>query len=488
MNWLQNTIAIVISFLIARIMIDSEIHRTYVRFLLKKSGANFSSFISGILFTSYFFSIFFSNTVVVLSMIPIVKVILDGVEDNEQKQALSTTVILALIYGANIGGMGSLTGCPLNILYAGFIELNKLAGREYITFFSWLMLGIPSTLVLIMISRMVLKLGEKKINLNVRLNLQEEHTEQRNIKKYSAFFIANMSALVLLTAVQFWLSPPRFIYGLNIIDILMLVYLLGFLFFSFIFPRGSRTRRKYGQNLLFFFLFLLLFIPVGLIELAKDIILRFRLKGINVVRKLESSLFNLYNKIWFTCFKEKQTSLKSKNPLAFVSLNRLVYDLPFFGLLFMGLVLLAVYILVTLGDNPATPKLDSYVLRFLEDFSLTLVPTGDRVFLFLLAVVMISIFFTELVNNTAVVLIMFPLVLKITAALPFNSLFALLSVTIAASGAFMTPIATPVNAISFASFKGVSLKKMLGLGVILNLLSGLWVTLLFYFLGTWFST
>ncbi len=483
MSWLQNSIAIVISFLIARILIDADIHRSYVQHLLKKSRSDFSSFITGILFTAYFFSIFFSNTVVVLSMIPMIKIILDGIEDPGQKKRVSTMVILTMIYGANIGGMASLTGCPLNIVFTGFIELKNVPGRENVTFFSWLLLGIPATLVLIGISRLVLKLGEKGLVMESRIAIEEKTPGKQTTKKYTVFFIVNMLILVLLTAVQFWRKPQGIFYGLNPIDLLMILYLLGFLFLSFIFPRGTRTFTNYKKNFLHFLLFVIFFIPIGLLELAKDIIFRFRLKGIKIVRKLDQGLLNLFNGIWSFFFKEKRKSLRAKNPYTFVSLNRLVYDLPFFGLLFMGVVLLGVFFIVTLGDNPATEKMDGYVLRFFENVSTHLVPSGDQVFLFLVIVVLVSIFFTEIINNTAVVLIMFPLVLKITLDLPLDSMFALLAVTTAASGAFMTPVATPVNAISFASFKGVSLKKMLGLGVILNILSGLWVAVLFYFLG-----
>lgn len=483
MSWLQNSIAVVISFLIARIMIDADIHRSYVQHLLKKSRSDFSSFITGILFTSYFFSIFFSNTVVVISMIPVIKIILDGMEDPLERQRVSTPVILAMIYGANIGGMASLTGCPLNIVFSGFIEINKVPGRENVTFFSWLLLGIPATLVMIALSRVVLKLGEKGMTMESRITILEKTPEPKTVKKYTLFFIVNMVILVILTAVQFMLKPRGLLFGLNAVDILMTVYLLGFLFFSFIFPRGKRTFTSYKKNLLHFLLFVILFVPIGLVELAKDIISRFRLKGMRVVKKADLRLLAFFNRVWSFFFKEKRKSLKSKNPYTFVSLNRLEYDLPFFGLLFMGVVLLAVFFIVTLGDNPATGKLDGYVLTFFENFSVKFIPSGDHVFLFLLAVVMVSIFFTEIVNNTAVVLIMFPLVLKMISTLPFNPLFALLAVTTAASGAFMTPIATPVNAISFAGFKGVSLKKMLVLGVVLNILCGLWITVLFYFLG-----
>jgi di/tricarboxylate transporter len=44
---------------------------------------------------------------------------------------------------------------------------------------------------------------------------------------------------------------------------------------------------------------------------------------------------------------------------------------------------------------------------------------------------------TEFINNTTVVFIMFPLVLKIATAADLNPLFFLLAVSTAASGAFM---------------------------------------------------
>lgn len=483
MTWLQNAIAITISFLVARIMIDSDVHRHYVHYLLKRSGKNLSSFFTGILFTAYFFSIFFSNTVVVLSMIPIIKIILDSIDDESLRQKMSTLVILALIYGANIGGMASLTGCPLNIVYAGFIEINQLPGRENITFFSWLLFGIPATMVLVIISRGVLKIGEKSIKLNSPLTLKDQEPVKVNVKKYTAFFIGNMVLLTLLTALQFLLKPKPVWMSFNLIDLIMMAYLAAMFFFGFIFPRRKRTLIKYPKNALSLLLFILLFAPIFVVEMSKDIIKRFRLKGLYTIRKLDEFLLDSFNMVWYFSFRERKKHLKRKNPDAYISLNRLVYDLPFFGLVFMGIVLGVVYLIITLGDNPATPELDGYIMRFLANLSIHLVPAGNQVFLFLLAAVTIAIFFTEIVNNTAVVLIMFPLLLNMSSAVSFNSLFALLAVTIAASGAFMTPVATPVNAISFASFKGISLKKMLGLGFILNLLSGLWVTLFIYLMG-----
>ncbi|MCP5108356.1 MAG: hypothetical protein GY950_33525, partial [bacterium] len=305
-------------------MIDSDIHRSFVHRLLERSRSDLSSFITGILFTSYFFSIFFSNTVVVLCMIPIIKIILEGIEDPHQKQTVSTTIILALIYGANIGGMGSLTGSPLNIVFSGYIEVYQLPGRENVTFFSWLLFGIPATLVLVLISRLVLKLGERGIVLDHPITIREQDMPgEKTVKRHTVFFLVNMAVLVVLTALQFGLKPGKILWGLNPIDILMIVYMAAFLFFSFIYPRGEKIFRKYKKNFLFLILFVFLFVPVGLVELAKDIIFRFRLKGISVVRKVDQGLLNFFNGVWFFFFKERRKSLKAKNPDTFVSLNRL---------------------------------------------------------------------------------------------------------------------------------------------------------------------
>ncbi|MCP5054959.1 MAG: hypothetical protein GY940_47775, partial [bacterium] len=307
------------------------------------------------------------------------------------------------------------------------------------------------------------------------------------IKKYTVFFILNILMLILFTAVQFWLKPPPLVYGLNLIDLLMLLYLLGFFFFAFIFPRGETNLAKVQKNLLFLILVTTFLVPICFVELVKDVVSRLRLKGNGAeenINKVDSILLRAFNRVWYFFFKEKRDNLKDKNPHTFVSLNRMVYDLPFFGLLFMGVVLLLAFLAIKLGDNPMTDEYDGVVIRFIEDISTHLVPSGDHVFWFLLTVVWIAIFFTGLINNTMVVLIMFPLVLQMTSSLPFSPLFAVLALGIGASGAFMTPLATPVNAIAFAGFKGVSLKKMIWLGILLNLLCGLWVTCCFYFLGS----
>ena len=50
---------------------------------------------------------------------------------------------LATIYGANIGGMGSVTATPANGILVTFAVLENVPGTRDISFASWLVWGIP---------------------------------------------------------------------------------------------------------------------------------------------------------------------------------------------------------------------------------------------------------------------------------------------------------------------------------------------------------
>jgi sodium-dependent dicarboxylate transporter 2/3/5 len=470
-------------------MIDAGMHGYFINTLLKRSKADLSTFISGMLFSSYFLSLFFANTVVVLTMLPIIKYILDGMHDHQLKGITATLLVLALIYGANIGGMGSLTGSALNLLYLGLIEFYKIPGRENITFFSWLIFGIPGTLVLIFLSRFILRQSEHPINSPITFDLPPMTAKPADLKKYLAFFILNIFLILTLTGIQFIMKPEKILQGLNSIDLCFIVYLVLTLFFAFIYPKGAKKTIYYWQNLLYLILTLFFFPCILVIELARD--LKSRLKfpiSEATIGRLDAWLLRTFNRIWQPFGAPPISSLKSQNRKVFVSINQLIYDLPFLGLIFMGIIILFVYLVSIFGDNPATPEVDGYILQFLEIVSLEIVPKSDQLFLFFLAINFIAIIFTQLINNTTVVIIMTPLLIKIAAQLHFSPLLFLLAITMAASAAFMTPLATPINAIAYAAIPGVSLKKMLKSGFLLILVSGLWITLLFYFVNKFIQT
>ena len=90
----------------------------------------------------------------------------------------------------------------------------------------------------------------------------------------------------------------------------------------------------------------------------------------------------------------------------------------------------------------------------------------------------LMLFMTELMSNVALVAVLAPVVAGIAIGLDIPMLHLLIPVTIASSCAFMLPMATPPNAIVFASGY-IEVQQMARVGFILNCISILLLLILF---------
>lgn len=84
--------------------------------------------------------------------------------------------------------------------------------------------------------------------------------------------------------------------------------------------------------------------------------------------------------------------------------------------------------------------------------------------------ILLMLFMTELMSNVALISVLAPMVAGIAIGLNIPILYVLIPVTMASSCAFMLPMATPPNAIVFASGY-VKVNQMARVGFILNLIS-----------------
>ncbi|WP_422860918.1 SLC13 family permease [Flagellimonas sp. S174] len=94
--------------------------------------------------------------------------------------------------------------------------------------------------------------------------------------------------------------------------------------------------------------------------------------------------------------------------------------------------------------------------------------------------ILLMLFMTELMSNVALVAVLAPVVAGIAIGLNIPILYLLIPVTMASSCAFMLPMATPPNAIVFASGY-VKVPEMARVGVILNLIAVGLLVLVFQF-------
>ncbi|AXG70767.1 sodium-dependent dicarboxylate transporter SdcS [Kordia sp. SMS9] len=93
----------------------------------------------------------------------------------------------------------------------------------------------------------------------------------------------------------------------------------------------------------------------------------------------------------------------------------------------------------------------------------------------------VMLFMTELMSNVALVAIFAPMVAGVAVGLNIDLLHILIPVTMASSCAFMLPMATPPNAIVFASGH-VKVAQMARAGFLLNILSIVLLVLFFQFI------
>ncbi len=99
-----------------------------------------------------------------------------------------------------------------------------------------------------------------------------------------------------------------------------------------------------------------------------------------------------------------------------------------------------------------------------------------------MAVVALIVFLTELTSNTATTATLVPILAAVAPALGLEPLALAVPAAIAASCAFMLPVATPPNAIVFGSGR-VRIREMSRAGFWLNLIAIVTVTFLAYFMA-----
>lgn len=106
---------------------------------------------------------------------------------------------------------------------------------------------------------------------------------------------------------------------------------------------------------------------------------------------------------------------------------------------------------------------------------------GLSMILLVLVIVSIVNFFTEFTSNLATTAMLLPIVAPIAISLNINPYILMVAVTVAASCAFMMPVATPPNAVVFGSGY-LRIPDMIKSGIWMNIISILFLTIMIYYL------
>ncbi|MGP4060710.1 SLC13 family permease [Halobacillus sp. H74] len=105
---------------------------------------------------------------------------------------------------------------------------------------------------------------------------------------------------------------------------------------------------------------------------------------------------------------------------------------------------------------------------------------GVNLILIVVIVATLVIFLTEITSNTATATMMFPIMASLASALSVHPYSLMIAAGVAASCAFMLPVATPPNAVVFGSGY-LRIPDMAKAGFLLNVIAVILVTLAIYF-------
>lgn len=128
-----------------------NLHRRIALLTLKAMGDQPKRQIAGFMLATAFLSMWVSNTATAIMMLPIglsVVAMMDN-SNPEGVRKYATALLLAIAYSASIGGIATLIGTPPNALLAAYLSENQGIS---VGFAQWMVLGVPVTLVMLMLT------------------------------------------------------------------------------------------------------------------------------------------------------------------------------------------------------------------------------------------------------------------------------------------------------------------------------------------------
>lgn len=133
-------------FLIAIAMEKWKLHHRIALNVLKRVGTHADAVIGGFLFACWGLSMWMSNTATAMMMLPIGLAVVtllkehQGGQESEGMRRFALSLMLAIAYGASIGGFATLVGTPPNMVFKAYIEESQ---GITLGFLDWMKYALP---------------------------------------------------------------------------------------------------------------------------------------------------------------------------------------------------------------------------------------------------------------------------------------------------------------------------------------------------------
>lgn len=191
-------------------------------------GTKPHNILSGVIAITFGLSMFISNTATAAMMITIVIPLLAHIKENNP---FRKAIFLAIMIGANLGGMATIIGTPPNAIAVGILQANAPS------FIGWMFLALPPALIVTLILRfVVLKLYPSNENFIDLSAIKEVEHFDDSTKKFTKMptlpsWKKYITMFLFATTILLWLTGPLHHIPTTVIS---LVPIIGFTLFGII--------------------------------------------------------------------------------------------------------------------------------------------------------------------------------------------------------------------------------------------------------------
>jgi sodium-dependent dicarboxylate transporter 2/3/5 len=162
MDKIQLIFFFISGFVVSRLIIKARLPHRIVYWFIGKRHLSITGILFYLIAISAFLSFFIPNAITVLTLLPLLELLRCSYEEsNGPSKNIATMLALSTIYGANIGGMGSITATPANGILVTYAVLNGIPGTQYVSFASWLLWGIPLVIIFVGIAGLIISVVQR---------------------------------------------------------------------------------------------------------------------------------------------------------------------------------------------------------------------------------------------------------------------------------------------------------------------------------------
>lgn len=173
-------------FLLAIAVEKSNLHKWMANKILALFPSSARGLVFALIITSGLLSSVLSNTTTTLLLLPLALFLTDN-------PMLKVRFVLAIAYGANVGGILTPIGTPPNLVFLGLVQE---LGLEPVPFTQWIWMVAPLVFVMFIVVGLLLSYGIRDIKIDTDLNIPALNYDQKKI----LYLLGGMILLLLVNA------------------------------------------------------------------------------------------------------------------------------------------------------------------------------------------------------------------------------------------------------------------------------------------------